>query len=101
MPAWGVTDWFGVDYAPPGCVQESSLEITCEVATIRGDTGITMAAIDKPLRTGKISIKSKGGTGLVPVNTGAQTTEICVISAKYSQSNDDFATSELEAIYYE
>jgi hypothetical protein len=101
MPAWGVTDWFGVDNAPLGCVQESSLEITCEVATIRGDTGITTAAIDKPLRTGKVSIKCKGARDLVVVATGAQTSQIAVISSKYSESNDDFPTSEVEAVYYE
>jgi hypothetical protein len=100
MPAWGITDTFGVN-PPAGCIQESSLEETCEVATIRGETGITTAAIDKPLRTGKISIKCKGSSSLANLNTGSQVGTVAIISSKYTESNDDFATSEIEAIYYQ
>jgi hypothetical protein len=99
MPAWGITDTFNAT-PPNGCIQEASCEETCEVASIRGDDGITYAAIDKPLRTGKINIKCKGAAELVDYDTGAQTSAIAVVSAKYSESNDDFATSEIEAIYY-
>lgn len=101
MPAWGVYDTFGVQYSNYGCVQEATHELTCEVATIRNSDGVTAAAIDKPLRTGKVSIKSKGVAELAPIQTGSQTTTIAIVSAKFTESNDDFGSSEVEAIYYQ
>ena len=99
MPAWGITNFYNVS-APAGCVQEATLEESVEVATIRNNVGVTSQAQPKNLITGKITMRSKGTAALTALDVGAQTTTIAIISAKYSETNNDYPTSEIEAIYY-
>jgi hypothetical protein len=96
MPTFGVVSTFGLT-APEGYVQESSSEESVEVATIKNATGAIVEAIAKPLTTKTVMVRTKGAADLVAVHTGAIAGTLVVTSAKVSQSNDDFSTTEVTA----
>lgn len=94
MPTFGVASTFGLT-PPNGYVQESSSEESVEVATIKNATGATVEAIAKPMTTKTVTVRTKGEADLVAVHTGAIAGSLVVTSAKVSQTNDDFSTSEI------
>ena len=81
-----------------GHVQESTREQSREVATIRNASGVTVIAVAKPLVTTDVTIKGKGDPVLAGVTTGAFTSgTLKIISAKGTESNDDFPDFEIKA----
>lgn len=99
MATFGVASTFSLT-PPQGYVQESSSEYSCEVATIRDSDGDIVEAIHKPLITRTVMIRTKGEVDLVPVHQGAISGTLVVTSSKVSESNDDFAMSEVTANSY-
>lgn len=97
---FGITSNFQGIAPSQGCIQETSIEITCEVATIRGPNGQTKQVQAKPLRTGTVTIKSKGSAVLVAMSSNKDMTGMTVTSSKYTESNNDFPTSEVTSTYY-
>jgi hypothetical protein len=97
---FGITSNFNGVAPSQGCIQETSLEITCEVATIKGPNGQTKQAQAKPLRTGTVTIKSKGSAVLATMSSSRDMTGMTVTSSKYTESNNDFPTSEVTSTYY-
>jgi hypothetical protein len=91
MPTFGADSLGG--QAPGGYIQESSKEETIEVATIKGPEGNVVIARAKPRKTTTTTIKCKGEGGFVSV-VGKGAFSAGITSAKVSQSNDDFSTSE-------
>ena len=83
---------FGVS-APSGYLQESSIESTVEVATIRNAVGQTVVAQPKPRSTTTTNVKTKGDVDLIVIPEGSMT-GATVTGSKVSETNDDFATSE-------
>jgi hypothetical protein len=93
MPiAFGATA-FGVT-APSGYLQESSKELVVELATIRDADGQTVIAQAKPRSTTTTTVKTKGEVDLIaiPESTFSGAT---VTGSKVSETNDDFAMSEV------
>jgi hypothetical protein len=100
MPAsFGVTDQFGGTAPTGGWVQSSESTETCEVATIRNETGATIAAQAKGVATKVVVIKSKGDVSVTAPSTGSVGTGK-VTSAKVTESNDDFSTAEVTFTSY-
>jgi len=85
--------------APQGYVQESSSDITVEPATIRNANGQIVVMIQKPRATQTINIKTKGEVSLLTVPEG-EFSGATVTSAKVSQTNDDFTTSEVTYTHF-
>lgn len=71
-----------------------------EVATIKNATGQVAEAIPKPRSTTTVTIKTKGEALLSTVVTG-NFSALSITSSKFSQSNDDFSTSEITGTLYE
>lgn len=84
---------FGVT-APSGYLQESSEDTTIEIATIRNEAGHTVIAQAKPRSQTVTTVKSKSESTLIAVVTTGEFSGATCTSAKISQTNDDFATSE-------
>jgi hypothetical protein len=82
---------FGVT-APSGYLQDSTEEVTCEVATIRNASGQTVIAQAKPRTTTTTTVNTKGDVDLLSVPEGAFS-GAKLTSAKVTESNDDFAVS--------
>jgi len=97
MPTFGASSLGGS--APTGYLQESSKEVTVELATIRGASGPIAEATVKPRSITTTICKSKGDATFVAVQgIGAFTS--AVTSAKVSQTNDDYSTSEATLTTY-
>lgn len=100
MPAsFGVTDQFGGTAPSGGWVQSSESTETCEVATIRDETGKTIAAQAKGVATKVVVIKSKGDVSVTAPSIG-NVGSGKVTSAKITESNDDFSTAEVTFTSY-
>jgi hypothetical protein len=84
---------FGVT-APSGYLQESSQDTTIELATIRNENGHTVIAQAKPRLQTVTNVKSKSDATMIPVITSGEFSGATCTSAKISQTNDDFSTSE-------
>jgi hypothetical protein len=101
MPAtFGVTSTFGLT-APTGYLQSSEETVEIEIATIKNEIGRVVEAINKPRSTTTVNVKTKGTAALSAVSSGANFTGLTVTSSKYSETNDDFGSSELTGILYE
>jgi hypothetical protein len=101
MPAtFGVTSDFG-STAPQGYMQSSEQTVTCEIATIKNETGRVVEAQQKPRSLTTVTIKSKGSASLATVTSGTDFNGMTIVSSKYSESNDDFGTSETVGNLYE
>jgi hypothetical protein len=97
MPTFGAASLGGT--VPSGYLQESSREVTVELATIRGKDGPILEASVKPRSITTTICKSKGDETFVAVQgIGAFTS--AVTSAKVSQTNDDYSTSEATLTTY-
>lgn len=99
MASFGVTSTFGLT-APSGYLQSSEESVDVEVATIKNATGQVVEAIPKPRSTTTVNIKTKGDASLSTVVTG-NFSALAITSSKFSQSNDDFSTSEITGTLYE
>jgi len=77
--------------APSGYIQDSSKDVTKEVATIRDASGNTKIAIPKPRQMTTIVVNTKGEADLVATDSGSFSSG--VTESKMSETNDDFATS--------
>jgi len=97
---FGVNNYFSGTAPSAGCVQESSLELACEVATIKGPNGQTRQAQAKPLVTGTVTIKSKGSAVLAYIGSNQDMSAMTITSTKYTESNNDFPTSEVTSTFY-
>lgn len=100
MATFGVTSTYGVT-APAGYTQSAEKMVEVEVATIKGTTGLTVVAQAKPRSKTTITVRSKGEAVLAVVPVGSDYTAITVTSAKFSETNDDFPTSEVTATLFE
>lgn len=101
MPAnFGVTDQFGGTAPSGGWIQSSESTETCEVATIRNESGVTIAAQAKGVATKVVVIKSKGDVSVTAPSTGSVGSGK-ITSAKITESNDDFATAETTFTSYQ
>ena len=76
-------------------MQSSEQTEEVEVATIRGANGQIQVAQAKPRKKTTVTLRSKGVAALVSVSSGSDYTALTAVSAKFSESNDDFATSEV------
>jgi hypothetical protein len=85
--------------APSGYLQESSKEEVVELATIRDADGQTVIAQAKPRTTTTTTVKTKGDATLSTVAVG-DFSGMTITSSKYSQTNDDFGTSEVTGSLY-
>lgn len=99
MPSFGVSSNFGGTPPAGGILQSSEESIDKEVATIKGATGKTEEAMAKPRQVKNVTIKTKGAAGLIAVVAGPMSSGT-VTSAKYSETNDDFGTSEVTTTFY-
>jgi len=101
MPAFGVDTYHGLT-KPAGYAQEVSSDITCEVATLKNEAGRVVHAQPKPLRKQTVTIRCKGDAALSSVSgTAVDFSGITVVSAKVSETQDDFPTSEITGeLYY-
>lgn len=101
MPAnFGVSSTLGGTAPTGGYIQSVEKTETCEVATIRSQTGVTVVAQPKGVKTTQIVVKSKGDvsvTGGTPGDFGSGK----ITSAKATESNDDFRTGEVTFTKYE
>lgn len=101
MPAtFGVTDNFGLTQ-PTGYLQSSEQTVSVEIATIKNEIGRVVEAQQKPRSLTTATIKTKGTASLATVSSGSDFTGMTVVSAKYSETNDDFGTSEVTGNLYE
>jgi hypothetical protein len=98
MPTFGASTLGGT--APSGYLQESSKEETIEIATIKGQDGNVVIAKVKPRKITTTTVKCKGDASFVAV-AGKGSFSAGVTSAKVSQSNDDFSTSEATLTEFE
>lgn len=89
MPSFGAVSFGGSE--PSGYIQDSSKDITVEVATIRAANGNTVIAQPKPRQMTTITVNTKGEADLVATDSGSTTS--FVSESKVSETNDDFATS--------
>lgn len=100
--AIGVTSTFGLS-APTGCVvNESSLDHSIEIKTVKSQTGVTVVATPAKMKETKISIKGVGIPALTAVtaNSSVATNTVVVTSISVEESNDDFPTFTIDAISY-
>lgn len=97
MPTFGAASLGGS--VPSGYLQESTKEVTVELATLRAATGPIVEALVKPRSITTTICKSKGDATFVAVQgIGAFTS--AVTSSKVSQTNDDYPTSEATLTTY-
>lgn len=100
MPAtFGVVDQFGGSAPTGGYLQSSEKTETCEVATIRSATGVTVVAQPKGVKTTSVVLKSKGDVSITAPSTGDFGAGK-VTSAKITESNDDFRSAEVTFTSY-
>ena len=101
MPAtFGVQNLHGLAPAD-GHAQESSIDESVEVATIRNKDGVTVIAKPKKLVTKSISLSGKGTPEFGDVAIGAISAGTSfVTSVKLTESNDDFPGFEIQATAY-
>ena len=101
MPAtFGVTTDFG-STEPAGYMQSAEETVTCEIATIKNEIGRVVEAQQKPRSLTTVTIKGKGTAGLTAVTSGSDFSGMTIVSSKYSESNDDFGTSETVGNLYQ
>ena len=100
--AIGVTNLFGIA-SPTGCVvNESSIDRTVEIKTIKSQAGVTVRAVPAKMSEHKISIKGKGipALSLVAADSAITEGDVVVNSISVDESNEDFPDFTLEAIAY-
>jgi DnaJ-class molecular chaperone len=101
MPAtFGVTDTYGQIIPTGGYAQTVEDSSTVEVATIKDETGQVKVAQAKPRKMQTVTIKSKGVASLSTVVNGDMGSSLAITGAKFSQTNDDFSTSEVTLTLY-
>lgn len=89
MASFGAVSFGGT--VPNGYIQDSSKDVTVEVATIRGANGNTVIAEPKPRQMTTIVVNTKGEADLVATSSGDFSS--AVTESKMSETNDDYATS--------
>jgi len=98
MPSFGVSSTFQVT-APSGFLQSSERSVDKEVATIKGPEGQTVEVMAKRRSITTVTVKTKGSASLGTVGAGTMS-GMTVTGAKYSETNDDFGTSEVTGTLY-
>jgi hypothetical protein len=102
MPtAFGVTSTFGLTAPTGSFLQSSERTQEVEVVTIKGADGQTDVAQAKPRSKTTVTIRTKGEAVLATVPTAATFSGLTITSAKYSQTNDDFSTSEVTGTLFD
>jgi hypothetical protein len=96
---WGAVNFGATE--PAGYLQESSKETSRETATIRSAEGYVAHAIAKPRKMTTITLKTKGEFSLFTVAMGDHGSSQFINSAKVSETNDDFAVSEVTYLQFE
>lgn len=99
MPAFGVQSTFGATQ-PPGYLQSSEQSTDIEIATIKSAIGQVVEAQQKPRSITTVTIKTKGTAALSSITAGDMT-GMTITSSKYSETNDDFGSSEITATQYQ
>lgn len=92
---FGIThDWDQQE--PAGYLQEVSRDFTAEPATIKSNMGVTQVAITKPRSETKVVAKAKGNVDIATIASGSYMDNgtFYVVGFKYTESQDDFATTE-------
>lgn len=92
---FGITQpWNQVE--PAGYVQEVSRDFMAEPATIKDVLGVTRVAKTKPRSETKVVAKAKGEVDIGEIASGQylDNGQFYVIGWKFTESQDDFATTE-------
>jgi hypothetical protein len=101
MPAtFGVTDTYSYTVPSGGYAQTVEDTTAVEVATIKDAIGQVVVAQAKPRKVQTVNIKTKGTASLSTVINGGMGSSLAITSAKFSETNDDFATSEVTLTLY-
>lgn len=100
MATFGVTDTFGLT-APTGFLQSSEKTQEVETATIKGATGQVEEARAKPRSKTTVTVRCKGAAVLSTVPAGQDFSTLTITSSKFSETNDDFPTSEITGTLFE
>lgn len=92
----GTLDNFDISAPSGGYVNEAEQDQSVDVATVRDENGVTKVALPKKMITETQTIKGKGDAGLAAVTAGAFSAgTIKIISAKQTETNDDFPDFEI------
>lgn len=100
MATFGVESTFGLTPPTGSFTQSSERTKEVETATIKGATGRVVLAQAKPRNKTTVTVRSKGVATLSTVAIG-NFTQLTVTSSKYSETNDDFPTSEITGTLFE
>lgn len=97
----GVDTTYNLSTPAGGYTQEADSDRSVDVVTIRDETGTTVKAKPKKMITETQTIKGKGDPGLAAVTAGAfSVNTVKIISAKGSESNEDFPDFEIQGKKY-
>lgn len=97
MPSFGISGNFGITIS--GAIQSQERSVDQEFATIKGPTGRTEEVLVKPRKITTVTVKSKGVASLSNVAAGTLS-GMTITSSKFSETNDDFPTSEVTGTSY-
>lgn len=100
MATFGVESTFGLTPPTGSFTQSSERTQEVETATIKGATGRVVLAQAKPRNKTTVTVRSKGVATLSTVAIG-NFTQLTVTSSKYSETNDDFPTSEITGTLFQ
>jgi hypothetical protein len=100
MATFGVTDTFGLT-APTGFLQSSEKTQEVETATIKNAIGQIAEAQAKPRQKTTVTVRCKGTAVLSTVPAGQSFSTLTITSSKFSETNDDFPTSEITGTLFE
>jgi hypothetical protein len=82
-------------------LQSSEQTAEVETATIKGATGRVVEAQPKPRTKTTVTVTCKGSAVLSTVPVATDFNAITLTSSKFSETNDDFPTSEITAVLFE
>lgn len=100
MATFGVTTTYGLTQ-PTGFLQSSEKTREVETVTIKGASGLIEKAQAKPRNKTTVVIRCKGDAVLSTVPSGQSFSTITITSSKFSETNDDFPTSEITGTLFE
>jgi len=100
MPTFGVTSTYGLT-PPTGYLQSSEQTAEVETATIKNAIGRVAEAQAKPRSKTTITVTCKGAAVLSTIPVATDFNAVTLTSSKFSETNDDFPTSEITGVLFE
>jgi hypothetical protein len=82
-------------------LQSSEKTQEVETATIKGATGQIEEAQAKPRSKTTVTVRCKGSAVLSAVPAGQDFSTLTITSSKFSETNDDFPTSEITGTLFQ